>query len=80
MHTPQVMKPMVKIAREVIKENGYDTVISVVGKRSTETTAGEGRINVWYRLPLALPFSHPPQERTWPLEPTSWCPKCLTRS
>lgn len=41
--SPQVMKPMVKIAREVIQENGYDTVISVVGKRSTETSAGEGR-------------------------------------
>ena len=36
---------MVKIAREVIKENRYDDIISVVGKRSTETTAGEGSIN-----------------------------------
>ena len=44
MH-PQVMKPMVKISREVIKENGYEEIISVVGKRSTETTAGEGSIN-----------------------------------
>ncbi|KAL5466844.1 hypothetical protein EMCRGX_G030995 [Ephydatia muelleri] len=39
----EVMKPMVKIAREVIKENRYDDIISVVGKRSTETTAGEGK-------------------------------------
>lgn len=39
----EVMKPMVKIAREVIKENGYDNVISVIGKRSTEATSeGEG--------------------------------------
>lgn len=40
---------MVKISRQVIKENGYSGVISVVPKRSTEMTEEDmegGRANI----------------------------------
>ena len=36
----QVLRPMVKIARQVIAENGYSDVITVVPKRSTEMEVG----------------------------------------
>ncbi len=45
----QVLRPMVKIARHVIEENGYSGVIRVVAKRSTEMTEGDmegGRANI----------------------------------
>ena len=45
----QVMRPMVRIAREVIAANGYSDVITVVPKRSTDMTEGDmegGRANI----------------------------------
>lgn len=45
----QVMRPMVRIAREVIAANGYSDVISVVPKRSTDMTERDmegGRANI----------------------------------
>ena len=37
----QVLRPMVKIARQVIARNGYSEVIRIVPKRSTEMTSGD---------------------------------------
>ena len=45
----KVLRPMVKIAREVIAANGYSEVITVVPKRSTDMTEGDmegGRANI----------------------------------
>ena len=43
------MKPMVRIAREVIAANGYSDVVTVVPKRSTDMTEADmegGRANI----------------------------------
>ena len=37
----QVLRPMVRIARQVIARNGYSEVIQIVPKRSTEMTSGD---------------------------------------
>ena len=37
----QVLRPMVRIARQVIARNGYGEVIQIVPKRSTEMTSGD---------------------------------------
>ncbi|CAI8053809.1 Protein arginine N-methyltransferase 7, partial [Geodia barretti] len=45
----EVMRPMVRIAREVISANGYSDTIRVVGKRSTDMTENDmegGRANI----------------------------------
>uniref|UniRef100_A0A1X7T7D2 Methyltransferase domain-containing protein n=1 Tax=Amphimedon queenslandica TaxID=400682 RepID=A0A1X7T7D2_AMPQE len=39
----EVLSPMVKIAKEVVKVNGYDKVIKIINKRSTELTVGLGK-------------------------------------
>ena len=38
----QVLKPMVKISRTAIEENGYQDIINVIPKRSTEVIVGPG--------------------------------------
>ena len=48
-HHPQVVRPMVHIARQVIEENGYTDVIRVIPKRSTDMTEADmegGRANI----------------------------------
>ena len=41
-HSMQVLKPMVKISRTAIEENGYQDIINVIPKRSTEVIVGPG--------------------------------------
>ena len=38
----QVLSPMVRIAKDVAKVNGYDKIIKIINKRSTELTVGPG--------------------------------------
>ena len=39
----QVLKPMARVAKEVVRQNGCGDVITVVPKRSTEMKVGPGK-------------------------------------
>ena len=47
----QVLKPMAKVAREVVRQNGCGDVITVVPKRSTEMRVGPGMCTHWQCAP-----------------------------
>ena len=38
----QALKPMAKVAKDIVHKNGYQDVITVLPKRSTEMTVGVG--------------------------------------